>query len=111
MLPLISGAILTAKNASDALKASNLRAIKILVARTKPSNDVLVLIGESRCFLARFDDGCGALDVARGPMAGIFNLAVPERLHCPERHRRDLARHTRQPALAVAIEGSGNDRD
>ena len=41
---MISGAILTANDASEALKAINLRAIKILVLRTHSSGDFLVLI-------------------------------------------------------------------
>jgi hypothetical protein len=79
--PLSSGAIQSAKDASDALKAINVRAIKILVRRTQTSDDVLVLIRKCGCLFTRFDNFRSSPYVSGGPMLRIVNLAIKQGLN------------------------------
>ena len=84
--PTISGAIQTANDASEALKAINLRAIKILVRCTKPSDDGLILSRKGARLLTSLLDGsfsfdlfCSATHGDSCPVIVTLNLVAPER--------------------------------
>ena len=72
---MISGAILTANDASDALKTINFRAVKILILRTHSPGDGLILFRKFLRIAARFDQSGLAADVLRGPVVFVENLA------------------------------------
>src|SRR6185437_4841377 len=100
LLLFSSGAIQIAKLAQSAEKRSNLRAVKIRIARIKSSDDRLELSGKGISFFASRPDSFRSSPYVSGsPMLRIVNFAIPERLYSPERDGRNPAGNARQPAF------------